>query len=1062
MTTPTSARSYPCLILTLGLLLLPVAVAAQAGDELPELAKPVALEKALAVPGDGPWVVRVAYATRDQLNALAQWADIWTVDPEAGTILMQVDRGDGERLLAGGFKVEIDQEQTAKLRRLGIPLDKQFTGIPGYPCYRTVEETFAQAAQWAADHPDLATWTDVGDSWEKTDDPANGWDIQVLKLTQSAIGGPKPVFFANCSIHAREYATAPLCMRFAELLIDGYGVDADATWILDHHEVHLMLVTNPDGRKRAETGLSWRKNTNNDYCSNTNSRGADLNRNFDFQWGCCGGSSGLQCDATYRGPSPASEPELQALQAYVHSIFPDQRVDDLVSPAPDDAMGVAIDIHASGELVLWSWGFTADVPPNGTQLQTLGRKLAFYNGHEPKQGIGLYPTDGSSKDFYYGTLGIAAFVFELGTQFFESCSYFEASILPGNLPSLLYAAKVARTPYLTPAGPEAYGVAVPPQPFAPGDLVLLTATVDDTRYSTVNGTEPSQTIASAEVYLDLAPWETGATPAAMSASDGTFDATSEGVEAVIDTTGFAPGRHILYVRGTDADGNVGAVSAVFLDLIDPASAPVIQGTVLSAFTLAPLAATVTIGSFTTSTDPGTGLYSLQVPAGTYDVTADAANHVSQTVTGLVANDFDTVTQNFDLIDLADCDSVDFEGGAAGWTNDPASTCATGTFVVGTPTEVIDGGVTTQVGGDHTTGSGNAFFSAVNTTAGTDDIDGGECAVISPVYSLTNDSAISIWYFHGQRDQGDDAGDFFFLEMSTDGGSNWSVLRSYGDVTVNAAWTEASAEVPAGSDVRFRVRAADGPAGGDLVEAGVDDLLICPTATACTVDGDCDDGLYCTGVETCVGFVCQPGTPPDCDDGVSCTVDACDEATDSCTSTPSDALCDDTLYCTGVETCDPVAGCQPGTPVVCDDGVACTVDACDEAADACDFAPDDAACSDGVFCTGTEVCDPLLGCQPGTPPSCDDGVSCTVDSCDAVSDACGHVADDALCDDGLFCDGIETCDPVADCQAGSDPCTAEETCDEAGDVCVACQPKKAPCTLDSECCSGICKNNGTCR
>ena len=30
-----------------------------------------------------------------------------------------------------------------------------------------------------------------------------------------------------------------------------------------------MLHTNPDGRKQAETGLSWRKNTNQNYCGAT-------------------------------------------------------------------------------------------------------------------------------------------------------------------------------------------------------------------------------------------------------------------------------------------------------------------------------------------------------------------------------------------------------------------------------------------------------------------------------------------------------------------------------------------------------------------------------------------------------------------------------------------------------------------------------------------------------------------------------------------------------------------------------------------------------------------------
>ncbi len=1065
MSTPSLCRPFRLgLIFILSLLLAAGGAFAQkADDEIPAKLNQPLTELA----GDGPWVVRIAYHSSEQVRSLAEWADVWEVDTEAGQVIIQVERADFDRLTAEGFKVWLDERHTAQLARLGIPLKGQFTGIPGFPCYRTVEETFAQAQEWVINYPNLATWTDVGDSWEKTQDPQAGWDIYVLKLTQSAIPGPKPIFFANCSIHAREYTTAPLCMNFAEMLIEGYGVDADATWILDHHEVHLMPITNPDGRKMAETGLSWRKNTDNDFCSNTNSRGVDLNRNFDFQWGCCGGSSGSECSTTFRGPSPASEPELQTLEAYLQSIFPDQRPDDLTTPAAADATGVAIDIHASGELVLWSWGFTSDTAPNGIALQTLGRKLAFYNGHTPQKGIELYVTDGTSKDFYYGTLGVAGLVYELGTQFFESCSYFENSILPGNLPSLLYAAKVARTPYLTPAGPETYGMAVPSQPSAPGDLVTVTATVDDSRYNNSNGTEPSQNIASAEVYVGLAPWETGASALPMAASDGTFDATSEGVEATIDTSGLAPGRHILYVRGSDVAGNVGAVSAVFLDLIDPASAPVIQGTVRSAGTLAPLPATLTIGGFTTASDPGTGFYSLQVPAGTYDVTADAAGHLPETVTGVIANDFDTVTQNFDLIDLATCDSVDFEGGAAGWTNSPASTCSTGTFVVGTPTEIVNGGVTTQLGGDHTTGSGNAFFSAVNTGAGTDDIDGGECIVTSPIYPITQDSSVSIWYFHGQRDAGDDAGDFFFLEMSTDGGANWSVLQSYGDETVNAVWTEATAAVTAGDDVQFRVRAADGTGGGDLVEAGVDDLLICPTAPACTVDADCDDGLYCNGAETCNAGSCQSGTAPACDDGAFCNgAETCNEATDSCDPGAPPA-CDDGLYCNGTETCNEAAdACDPGTAVECDDGLFCNgTDTCNEATDSCDPGTPP-ACDDGAFCNGIESCNEATdSCDPGTPVVCDDGLFCNgTDTCNEATDSCDVGAPPA-CDDGAFCNGVETCNEATDsCDPGTPVvcddgafCNGTDTCNEATD---SCDAGTAPDCDDGVSCTDDACNEGT--
>jgi carboxypeptidase T len=89
-----------------------------------------------------------------------------------------------------------------------------------------------------------------------------------------------------------------------------------------------------------------------------------------------------------------------------------------------------------------------------TQLQTLGRKFAYWNGYSPEQSVGLYPNDGASDDHAYGTFGVAAYTIELGTAYFQSCIEFENTILPANIPALIYAAKVARTPYLTPSGPD--------------------------------------------------------------------------------------------------------------------------------------------------------------------------------------------------------------------------------------------------------------------------------------------------------------------------------------------------------------------------------------------------------------------------------------------------------------------------------------------------------------------------------------------------------------------------------------------------------------------------------
>ena len=182
--------------------------------------------------------------------------------------------------------------------------------------------------------------------------------------------------------------------------------------------------------------------------------------------------------------------------------------------------------------------------------------------------------------------------------------------------------------------------------------------------------------------------------------------------------------------------------------------------------------------------------------------------------------------------------------------------------------------------------------------------------------------------------------------------------------------------------------------------------------------------------------CRSGTPIDCDDGVTCTADSCDESSDSCSHAPSNAVCDDGLYCNGAETCDVDFGCQTGTAIDCDDDVTCTVDSCDESSDSCSHAPSNAVCDDGLYCNGAETCDVDFGCQVGTPIDCDDGVACTADSCDESSDSCSHAPSNAGCDDGLYCNGAETCDADLGCQMGVLPCGAQ-LCDDLDDACVEC-------------------------
>ncbi len=651
--------------------------------------------------------------------------------------------------------LEIEQKQ----RQIKSGLSPQaandigILSVPNFPCYETVEETFSAAQGLVTSYPQLAQWIDVGNSWRKTVG-LGGYDINVLKLTNQATSGSKPKLFINSAIHAREYATAPLNLDFARWLLDGYNNNADATWILDHHEVHLMLHTNPDGRKRAESGISWRKNTNENYCGpNGNSLGIDLNRNFTFSWNSTNGvgSSGNTCSATYRGPQPGSEPEVQAMQAYVRSLWPDRRGPNQNDAAPSDTSGIHLDIHSFSELVLWPWGDVSQAAPNGSALQTLGRKFAFFNGYSPQQSIGLYPTDGTSDNVSYGELGVAAYTFELGTQFFQQCSVYENTIKPDNLPALIYAAKVVRTPYITPSGPDSTNLTLSNGAsgggVVAGTQVLLTAIANDSRFNNSNGSESTQNINAAQYYIDVPPWQAGAVAQSMSVSDGSFNQRTETVNASIDTSGISNGKHIVYVRSRDTSGAWGAVSAVFLNITDT-----------------PPAACSFEDNFTTS---------------------------------------------------------------KGWSNSPTSTCSTGAYIRSNPTQVTNSGVVTQVAGD-AQGDGFALFTAANSSAGTNDVDGGVCVAISPAITVSDSSTLSLDWFHGQRDSGDDSsGDFFRIEYSLNGGSSYNSLVNIGDVRTQAQWSAANAAIPAGSNVLLRVSASDGSSAGDLVEGGIDSVSICP-------------------------------------------------------------------------------------------------------------------------------------------------------------------------------------------------------------------------------------------
>lgn len=270
--------------------------------------------------------------------------------------------------------------------------------------YHNYTELTNEVAAVATANPGLVRRFSLGRSYE-------GRELWAAKISDAvATDEAEPESLIQCGQHAREHLTIEMCLYLLNELTRTYGSDARVRNVVDTREIWLVFNLNPDGSEYdVATGSyrSWRKNRQ----PNSGSRyvGTDLNRNWDYRWGCCGGSSGRTSSSTYRGPSPFSAPETARLRDFVNS-----RVVGGVQQ-----IRTSIDFHSYSELVLWPFGFTyADTTTGMSRAEydtfvALGRTMAASNGYTAQQASDLYITDGDYPDWAWGVHRIFAFTFEM-------------------------------------------------------------------------------------------------------------------------------------------------------------------------------------------------------------------------------------------------------------------------------------------------------------------------------------------------------------------------------------------------------------------------------------------------------------------------------------------------------------------------------------------------------------------------------------------------------------------------------------------------------------------------
>ncbi|VAW48348.1 hypothetical protein MNBD_GAMMA02-995 [hydrothermal vent metagenome] len=617
-----------------------------------------------------PVIVRVYFEHAAQIQPIADQYDVWTINQTQKFVLVQLaDDTSFQQLLKHGLTMRLDHKQ---MQKNAIDLSniaqakEQGSGIPGFACYSTVAETMQKMEQMDSTYPNLVELIDIGDSWEKIQDSNTGEDLRIIKLTNESITTEKPILFMASSIHAREYATAELNTRFAQYLVNNYGTDADVTWILDNHEIHLSLVTNPDGRKQAQSGILWRKNTNNNHCANSNNRGVDLNRNYPFEWAI--GGSNSACSEVYYGPSESSEPEITAQMDHLRNIYDDNRGPGANDAAPDDTAGIFVDIHSFSQLILWPWGYTNNVTANDNQLQALGKRVALFNQYRPQPVNDLVITGGNSIDAIYGELGVASLAFELGTAFFQDCETFEAQILPDNLNALLYLARVTQAPYTQPLGPDVENLIAIPNVITAATTIQVSGVANDNRYNQSNGAQTTGTIQSVTAYLNDLPIN-GINGQPLTPFDGNFNTVSEAFEGSINTNNLPAGKNLLYVQASDGTQG-GGTYAQFIDVVEPGNVAQLSGSVTDASNGLPVSNALLNINQSQTLSISDGSYSQWVQPGTTNLVVSASGYANQTIANLSLSAGSQVVQNVQLQPFCDIYFDDIENGnLLGWVAD---------------------------------------------------------------------------------------------------------------------------------------------------------------------------------------------------------------------------------------------------------------------------------------------------------------------------------------------------------------------------------------------------------
>jgi carboxypeptidase T len=353
------------------------------------------------VPDEGLYAVKGASTVAARTSVAQSGVDVLGV--RDGTMEVVASPAQASSLRASGLTVDLTGDWRAMLAQRSGKGARAGDFPAGDEGYHTYDEMVAALQAANSAHPDITTLGSIGDTYE-------GRQIPIIKISDNAATDEdEPEVLFTCNVHAREHLTTEMCLHIVDRFTSGYGSDRTVTDFVNGKEIWVVPSVNPDGAEYDISGdqyQGWRKNRQPNAAGGV---GTDINRNFSYMWGCCGGSSTSPGAEDYRGPSASSAPEVRAVEA-----FADSRVVGGVQQ-----LKAHIDFHTFSELVLWPFGHTTDTVTEGMtqqeydRFQSVGQQMAASNGYTPEQSSALYITDGDMNDYMWGTHKVLTYCFEM-------------------------------------------------------------------------------------------------------------------------------------------------------------------------------------------------------------------------------------------------------------------------------------------------------------------------------------------------------------------------------------------------------------------------------------------------------------------------------------------------------------------------------------------------------------------------------------------------------------------------------------------------------------------------